>query len=447
MTAVDGAGTHRVVVVGGGFGGLQAVLALRGTPAHVTLIDRRSFHLFQPLVYQVATGVLSPDEVTAPLRRVLRRRPEVQIVLGDVTRFDVTPRRVVVEGTPDGDGPRTFPYDSLIVAAGSCGSYFGHEDWADAAPDIKSLDGALRVRRRIASAFEAAELEAVAERREAWLTFVVVGAGPTGVELAGQIAELARENLRGDYRSIDTGAARILLVELGDRVLPDFPPRLSAKAAQALARLGVTPLLGTRIVDIDTGLVTLEHGGERRGVAARTIVWAAGVVASDLAETLADAAGAHVDRSGRVAVGPDLTVAGHPEIMAIGDMAQVHDAGGVPLPLPGLAPVAMQQGRHAARVVANRVRGVMTPAPFRYRDRGTLATIGRAKAVAEIRGARISGLPAWLIWLGVHLFFLIGLQNRLVVMVRWTFNYLTRADGARLVAPISEAEAVPDHRP
>jgi len=374
MTAPDGAGAHRIVVVGGGFGGLQTVLALRGTRAHVTLIDRRSFHLFQPLVYQVATGVLSPDEVAAPLRRVLRRRPKVHVVLGDVTRFDLIQRRVVVEGTPDGTGLRTFAYDSLIVAAGSSSSSFGHEDWAGAAPDIKSLDGALEVRRRIASAFEAAELETVAQRREAWLTFVVVGAGPTGVELAGQIAELARENLRRDYRNI------------------------------------------------------------------------AGVVASDLAETLADAAGAHVDRGGRIAVGPDLTVAGHPEIMAIGDMAQVQDAAGAPLPLPGLAPVAMQQGRHAARVVANRIGGVMTPTPFRYRDRGTLATIGRAKAVAEIRGVRVSGLPAWLVWLGVHLFFLIGLRNRLVVMVRWTFNYVTRAGGTRLVAPGSEAEVLSGRR-
>lgn len=372
MTAPDGAGAHRIVVVGGGFGGLQTVLALRGTRAHVTLIDRRSFHLFQPLVYQVATGVLSPDEVAAPLRRVLRRRPKVHVVLGDVTRFDLIQRRVVVEGTPDGTGLRTFAYDSLIVAAGSSSSSFGHEDWAGAAPDIKSLDGALEVRRRIASAFEAAELETVAQRREAWLTFVVVGAGPTGVELAGQIAELARENLRRDYRNI------------------------------------------------------------------------AGVVASDLAETLADAAGAHVDRGGRIAVGPDLTVAGHPEIMAIGDMAQVHDAAGAPL--PGPAPVAMQQGRHAAQVVANRIGGVMTPTPFRYRDRGTLATIGRAKAVAEIRGVRVSGLPARLVWLGVHLFFLIGLQNRLVVMVRWTFNYVTRAGGTRLVAPGSEAEVLSGRR-
>ena len=364
----------------------------------------------------------------------------MSVVLGEVTGFDVDRRRVIVAGTPDGEGPREVQYDSLIVAAGSERSYFGHEDWSLEAPDIKSLDGALDVRRRIASAFEAAELEPVAERRAAWLTFVVVGGGATGVELAGQIAELARRVLRPEYRSIDTAAARIVLVELGHRVLADFPPALSASAQAALERLGVTPVLGTRIVDIDTGLVTLEHAGERRGIAARTIVWAAGVVASELAETLADATGAHIDRGGRVAVGPDLTIAGHPEIMAIGDMAQVHDARGAPLPLPGLAPVAMQQGRHAARLVAGRVGGVFSAEPFRYRDRGKLATIGRAKAVAELRGVRISGLPAWLVWVGVHLFTLIGLQNRLVVMVRWSFSYFTRAGGTRLVAAVREEE-------
>jgi len=427
---------HRVVVVGGGFGGLQAVLALRGTPAHVTLIDRRSFHLFQPLVYQVATGVLSPDEVAAPLRRVLRRRGDVHVVLGAVTGFDVARRQVEVAGTPDGRGPRTYAYDTLIVAAGSSSSYFGHEDWRELAPDIKSLDGALEVRRRIGTAFEAAELEPDQRRREAWLTFVVVGAGPTGVELAGQIAETARETLRGDFRNIDTGATRILLVEGADRVLPGFPLHLSGAARRALERLGVTVVVDHRIVDIDTALVTLEAGdGGRSVLTARTVVWAAGVAAAGLGKALASAAGAHLDRGGRVAVGPDLTLAGHPDILVIGDMAQVHDSGGRAVLLPGLAPVAMQQGRYAARVVADRVRGARVVPPFRYRERGQLATIGRAKAVADIRGLRFTGLPAWLVWLSVHLFFLIGLQNRLVVMVRWTFSYLTRAGSARLVAP------------
>jgi NADH:ubiquinone reductase (H+-translocating) len=412
-----------VVVVGGGFGGLQAALALRGV--NVTLIDRRSFHLFQPLAYQVATGVLSPDEIAAPLRRILRRRRRVHVVLGDVTEVDVQARRVVVAGTPAGGGPRSFPYDRLIVAAGSTSSYFGHDEWRERAPDIKSLEGALDVRRRIASAFEAAELDP--EHREGWLTFVVVGGGPTGVELAGQIAELARESLRRDYRGIDTGAARIVLVERNDRLLADFAPSLSARTARDLQRLGVSLVLGAGIVDVDSDCVTLEDG---RTFSARTVVWAAGVVAADLAATLADVTGAELARGGRIAVGPDLTVAGHPEIMALGDMAQVHDARGVPVPLPGIAPVAMQQGRYAAE----RVRGAR--GPFRYRDKGKLATIGRAKAVADLGRVRLSGLPAWLMWLGVHLFYLIGLQNRLVVMVRWTFSYLTRAGGERLVAQV-----------
>jgi NADH dehydrogenase len=428
--------THRVVIVGGGFGGLQAVHALRGTPAQITLIDRRNFHLFQPLVYQVATGVLSPDEVATPLRRVLRHRPEVHVVLGAVSGFDVERRQVIVEATPDGEGPRAYPYDSLIVAAGSTGSYFGHEEWSLIAPGIKSLDGALEVRRRIGLAFEAAELERDAHRREAWMTFVVAGGGPTGVELAGQIAEMARETLRRDFRSIDTAGARVLLVEGADRVLPGFAPPLSARARYALERLGVTLMLRTLVVDVDASDVTLERGdGVHSLVAARTVVWAGGVVASDLAGLLAAATGAHVDGRERIAVGPDLTVAGHPEIMALGDMALLHDAQGKPVPLPGLAPVAMQQGRHAARVVAARIRGTGAAPAFHYRDKGQLATIGRAKAVAEIRGLKLSGLVAWLLWLGVHLYYLIGVQNRLVVMVRWTFSYLTRSGSARLVVP------------
>jgi NADH dehydrogenase len=380
--------------------------------------------------------VLSPDEVAAPLRRVLRGRGNVHVVLGAVTGFDVAHRHVVVAATPDDVRTRTFPYDTLIVAAGSSSSYFGHEDWRDHAPDIKSLEGALEVRRRIGTAFEAAELEHDPQRREAWLTFAVAGGGPTGVELAGQIAETARETLRCDFRNIDTGATRILLVERDDRVLPGFPRDLSAAARRALEELGVTVVVDHRLVDVDPALVTLEAGdGARRTVAARTVVWAAGVAGAGVGEVLARAVGVHLGRGGRVAVGPKLTIAGHPEILVIGDMAQVHDGDGRPVPLPGLAPVAMQQGRYAARVVAERVRGTCVVPPFRYRDRGQLATIGRAKAVADMRGLRFSGLPAWLVWLSVHLFFLIGLQNRLVVMVRWTFSYLTRSGSARLVAP------------
>ncbi len=424
---------HSVVVVGGGFGGLQAVRKLRHEPVGITLIDRRNFHLFQPLLYQVATGALSPGEIAAPLRGVFKRDQNVRVVLGAVTGFDFAGRRVLVDGLPNASETRAIPYDSLVVAGGSSYSYFDHDEWRPLAPDVKSLESALEVRRRILTAFEAAEVEPDAERRAAWLTFVVVGGGPTGVELAGQIAEIARDTLRRDFRTIDTRAARILLVEVADRVLPGFPPRLSARAARALERLGVSPLVGRKVVGIDAESVTIAAAaGEGERVPARTVIWAAGVVASELATALAAETGAELDRAGRVAVGPDLTLPAHPEVLAIGDMVQVHDAHGNPVPLPGLAPVAMQQGRHAARAIHDRLRGNEPPS-FRYRDKGNLATIGRASAVADIKGLQLSGLLAWLTWLFVHLFYLIGLQNRLLVFIRWTFSFVTRGRGARLI--------------
>jgi len=424
---------HSVVVVGGGFGGLQAVRKLRHEPVGITLIDRRNFHLFQPLLYQVATGALSPGEIAAPLRGVFKRDQNVRVVLGAVTGFDLAGRRVLVDGLPNASETRAIPYDSLVVAAGSSYSYFDHDEWRPLAPDVKSLESALEVRRRILTAFEAAEVEPDAERRAAWLTFVVVGGGPTGVELAGQIAEIARDTLRRDFRTIDTRAARILLVEVADRVLPGFPPRLSARAARALERLGVSPLVGRKVVGIDAEAVTIAAAaGEGERVPARTVIWAAGVVASELATALAAETGAELDRAGRIAVGPDLTLPAHPEVLAIGDMVQVHDARGHPVPLPGLAPVAMQQGRHAARAIHDRLGGKEPPS-FRYRDKGNLATIGRASAVADIKGLQLSGLLAWLTWLFVHLFYLIGLQNRLLVFIRWTFSFVTRGRGARLI--------------
>jgi NADH dehydrogenase len=426
-------GRHRVVVVGGGFGGLQAVRRLRRAPVDITLIDRRNFHLFQPLLYQVATGALSSGEIASPLRGVFTRDKNVRVLLGEVTGFDLSGRRVLLDRLPNGGEARAIPYDTLIVAAGSSYSYFGHEEWRPFAPDIKSLESALEVRRRILTAFEAAEIEPDPGCRSAWLTFVVVGAGPTGVELAGQIAEIARDTLRRDFRTIDTRAARIVLVELAERVLPLFPPRLSARAARALEELGVTPLVGRTVVGIDQQSVTTAAGeGESEQLPARTVVWAAGVVASKLAGALAAETGAELDRAGRVAVGPDLTLPGHPEVMALGDMVQVHGAAGKPVPLPGLAPVAMQQGRYAARAIRDRLRGKQ-PSLFRYQDKGNLATIGRAKAVADIKGLQLSGLLAWLTWLFVHLFYLIGLQNRLLVFTRWTFSFITRGRGARLI--------------
>jgi NADH dehydrogenase len=394
-------------------------------------------------VYQVATGALSAGEIASPLRGVFKRNRNVRVVLGEVTGFDLAGRRVLVGELPNGE-QAAIPYDSLIVAGGSRYSYFGHDDWRPFAPDVKTLESALDVRRRILLAFEAAEVEEDAARRSAWLTFVVVGGGPTGVELAGQIGEIARETLRRDFRSIDPGSARILLVETADRVLPQFPPRLSVRAAESLERLGVTPLVGRTVVGIDGESVTIGGEGEDEIVPARTVVWAAGVVASELAAALARESGTALDRAGRLAVGPDLTVPGHPEVIALGDMVQVLDAEGRPVELPGLAPVAMQQGRYAARAIRERLRG-RTPAPFRYRDKGNLATIGRAKAVADVKGLQLSGLLAWLTWLFVHLFYLIGLQNRLLVFIRWTFSFVTRGRGARLITGSGGRLSPPPH--
>jgi NADH dehydrogenase len=424
---------HRVVVVGGGFGGLQAVGGLRRQPLEVTLVDRRNFHLFQPLVYQVATGVLELGEIAFPLRRVFRRDRNVHVVLGEVTGFDLAARHVLVDRLPDGSASRTLPYDSLVVSTGSAYTYYGHEEWRALAPDVKSPATALDVRRRLVRAFEAAEVETDPARRAEWLTFVVIGGGPTGVELAGQIGEMARETSRSEYRTIDTREARILLVELAPRVLPEFPPRLSQRAAEALEALGVTPLVGQRVVAIDERSVEVDDGsGRRERVPACTVIWAAGVVASDLAAPLAEQSDAERDRSGRIAVGPDLTLPGHPEVVAIGDMAWVHGADGRPVPLPGLAPVAMQEGRYAARAIDARRRGLQ-PRPFRYLDKGNLATVGRAKAVADIKHLELSGLPAWLTWLLVHVFYLLGAQNRLVVVIRWAFSYAMRRGGAHLI--------------
>jgi NADH dehydrogenase len=419
---------HRVVVVGGGFGGLQAIRKLRHADVDITLVDRRNFHLFQPLLYQVATGALSAGEIASPLRALFERNENVRVLLGEVTGFDLQARTVAVGALPNGS-ERVIPYDTLIVAAGSRYSYFGHDEWQPLAPDIKSVEDALEIRRRILLAFEAAEVEPDSARRAAWLTFVVVGGGPTGVELAGQIAELARDTLPREFRDIDTRASKIVLVELADRVLTTFPPRLSVRAAQALDRLGVTLSLGRTLVGIDDESVTLTTAtGESEVVPARTVVWAAGVVASGLARELAVEADADLDRGGRIMVGSDLTLPGHPEVFAIGDMVQIGGA----QPLPGIAPVAMQQGRYAGSAITARLRG-KEPRPFRYKDKGNLATIGRAKAVADVKGLQLSGFVAWVTWLFVHLFYLIGLQNRILVFTRWTFSFLTHGRGARLI--------------
>ena len=447
-TVAADSGTHRVVVVGGGFGGLQAALGLRRSPVDITLVDRRNFHLFQPLSYQVATGALSPGEVAYPLRAIFKRNRNVRVLLAEVARFDL--ERRVVELRPVGDlpAPEPVPYDTLIVAGGSHYSYFGHDEWSAHAAEVKSLESALTVRSRILAAFESAEVERDPVRRAEWLTFVVVGAGPTGVEMAGQIAELARDTLRGDFRAADPGSGRILLVEAADRVLTGFPPTLSSKAERQLRRLGVTPVLSATVVDVDETAVTVEHAdGARRRVPARTVVWAAGVMASGLASTLAALTGAEHDRAGRVTVEPDLTLPGHPEVFAVGDMVRVRNRDGSVVTLPGVAPVAMQQGRYAAQAVRARLEG-RAARPFRYRDKGNLATIGRAAAVADLKGVKISGFLAWVTWLVVHLFYLVGFQNRLLVLIRWSISFATRGRGARLITqwpdPAAPAHAA-DH--
>jgi NADH dehydrogenase len=424
---------HRVVVVGGGFGGLQAVLKFRRAPVDVTLVDRRNFHLFQPLTYQVATGALSPGEIAYPLRAIFKRYRNVRVLMAEVADFDLDAREVHLRPVFGVPAPAVLPYDTLIVAGGSNYSYFGHDDWREYAGEVKSLESALVVRSRLLSAFETGEVEQDPDRRAAWLTFVVVGGGPTGVEMAGQIGELARDTLRRDFRTIDPRTARILLVEALDRVLTTFPRSLSAKAARSLERLGVTVLTGRTVVGIDRESVTIDSGsGEADRIPSRTVVWAAGVTASRLGARLAELTGAESDRAGRVAVEADLTLPGYPEVFALGDMVRVRGPDGAAVVLPGVAPVAMQQGRYAAKVVLARLRSRETR-PFHYRDKGNLATIGRAAAVANIKGLKLSGLVAWIVWLTVHLFYLVGFQNRVLVFIRWSVSFITRGRGARLI--------------
>jgi NADH:ubiquinone reductase (H+-translocating) len=431
---------HRVVVIGGGFGGLQAVHHLRRAPVEVTLIDRRNFHLFQPLSYQVATGSLSATEICFPLRWIFRRHRNVRVLLGTVTEFDLDGRSVRLEPGAGDEGPVTIPYDSLIVAGGSHYAYFGHDEWQEIAREVKSLESALAVRAQILSAFEAAELESDEERRRAWLSFVVVGGGPTGVEMAGQIGELAGDTLRREFRNMDPRSGRIVLVEMVDRLLTSFPPKLSEKAARSLEHLGVTPLLGHTVVGIDDQGVTVEDSEQRHErIPARTVIWAAGVTASSMARQLGEATGADVDRAGRISVAPDLTLPGHPEAFALGDMVSVLDEDGAPQQLLGVAPVAMQEGRYVAKVVKARLRG-RDHEPFRYRDKGNVATIGRARAVADVKGLKVSGFPAWLLWLGIHIFYLIGFQNRILVLTRWSFSFFTRGRGGRVIEEFDEVE-------
>ncbi len=405
-----------IVIVGAGFGGLSAAHGLADAPADITVVDRRNYHLFQPLLYQVATAGLSPAQIASPIRAILRRASNVQVLLGRVIGIDKTQRTVALED-------RTLTYDTLVLATGARHAYFGHDEWESVAPGLKKIDDATAIRRRILTAFESAEATQDHQARRRLLTFVVIGGGPTGVEMAGAIAELARVALRHDFRNIDPREARIVLVEAGPRVLPAFPEALSEAARRSLERLGVEVRLGTPVTQCDAEGVTI---GEVR-LPAATIIWAAGVAASSAARWL----GADKDRVGRVMVGADLTLAGHPEIFCIGDTA--HVAGPDGKPLPGLAPVAKQQGAYVARLLRARLAGKPVPGPFRYRDFGTLATIGRRAAVADFGWLKLTGTMAWLLWGMVHISFLIGFRNRLIVMLDWIWSYLTFQSGARLI--------------
>lgn len=414
---------HHVVIIGGGFGGLYAAKSLRRAPVRVTLLDRRNFHLFQPLLYQVATGQLSPANIAAPLRALLKRQKNNRVFLAEAIDIDVESHRVVLS---DGE----VGYDTLIVAAGVRHHYFGRDEWEKLAPGLKTVEDATEIRRRILLAFEAAEREADPDRLRAWLTFVIVGGGPTGVELAGAVGEIARHTLTRDFRAINPADARIVLVEGMERVLPPYPPRLSARAEAALSRLGVTVRTGAMVTDIQPDVVTVRSGERSERIPTRTVLWAAGVQASTLGSILASATGATVDRAGRVVVEPDLSLRGHPEIFVIGDLAHFsHQTG---KPLPGVAPVAMQQGRYVAALIVRRLRGETMP-PFRYRDHGSMATIGRAEAVADLGWVRFSGFPAWLAWLFIHLITLVQFQNRVLVLIQWAWNYVTWNRYARLI--------------
>ncbi len=414
---------HRVVIVGGGFSGLYAAKALGRAPINVTLIDKRNFHLFQPLLYQVATGTLSPADISSPLRGILSDRKNTSVIMEKVVDIDPA-RQVLVLRDED------LPYDTLVVATGVSHHYFGNDQWRDTAPGLKTIEDALDMRRRIFMAFEAAEKETDPAKRKAWLTFVIVGGGPTGVELAGAIAELAYRTLTEDFRNIDTTEAQILLLEGLDRILPPYAPELSVKAAESLAKLGVTVRTKTLVTNIEDNVVTLRHADQTENLPAKTILWAAGVKASDMGQVLAQKTGVALDRVGRVIVEPDFSLAGHPNIFVIGDLAHYTHQGDKPL--PGVAPVAVQEGEYVARLIQKRLQGVPIP-PFVYKDTGSLAVIGQNAAVVDLGFVKFSGALAWFTWVFAHIYYLIEFDNKLIVLLQWGWNYFTRKRGARLI--------------
>ncbi len=423
---------HRIAIIGGGFAGLNAAKALKHEDVEVTLLDRRNFHLFQPLLYQVATGALSPGEIAAPLRYILNRQKNTRVLLGEVEDLDPVKRELKLK-----DGS-TVPYDSLLIAAGAAHSYFGHPEWAMLAPGLKTVEDATEMRARILLAFERAENAADPAEREANLTFVVVGGGPTGVELAGALGEISRDALKKDFRHINPANSKIFLIEGEPRLLPPWPPQLSRAAEKALTRLKVETRCGSRVTDIDANGVTVKTGEKTTRIATRTVLWAAGVQASPLGKMLEQRVGAKLDKAGRVLVEPDLSVAGHPEILVAGDLAGLMQDG---KPLPGVAPAAIQMGKYAAGLIVARLKNEQTK-PFRYHDKGSLATIGRNEAVAEIGPLKFSGTLAWLTWLFVHILYIVGFQNRLLIALQWGFGYFTHNRGARLITGQYAADEV-----
>jgi NADH dehydrogenase len=423
---------HRVLILGGGFAGLNAAQKLKRAPVEVTLLDRRNFHLFQPLLYQVATGSLSPGEIAAPLRGVLSRQKNTQVLLGEAVDIEPDAKRVILR-----DGA-ALEYDSLIVATGSKTSYYGNDSWRNWAPSLKTVEEATAIRHKILYAFEWAERAASETEARMWLTFVIVGAGATGLELAGALAEIAQETLKHDFRRINPTEAKIILVEGGERVLTAYPPDLSAKAEKLVKKLGVEIWKGVMVTGIDANGITYKHGDTVGHVAAKTVLWAGGVTTTAFGRTLAERTRSETDRSGRIKMNPDLTIPNYPNIFVAGDLALAQGKNGKPL--PGVAQVAIQGGTYAAKVIRKRLDGEKGSEPFRYFDKGDMAVIGRASAVANIFGLHVSGLPAWLIWLFIHLMYIVEFQNRVLVFIQWGFEYLTFSRGARLITGSAETD-------
>jgi NADH:ubiquinone reductase (H+-translocating) len=430
---------HRVLILGGGFGGLYAAQELKHAPVEVTLLDRRNFHLFQPLLYQVATGSLSPGEIAAPLRSVLSKQKNTRVLLGEAVDIDPSRKQVLLK---DGSA---VEYDWLIVATGSQSAYFGHDDWREWAPSLKSVEEATMIRHKILLAFEAAERTQDPEERKAWLTFVIVGAGATGVELGGALGEIANQTLKNDFRSIRPQDARILVVDTATRVLSSYPEDLSRKAEKSLLKLGVRVRGGVMVTEIDAEGVTLKTKSGSERVPTRTVIWAAGVTPSEFGRQLVKRTEAETDKGGRIKVKPDLTIPNYPDIFVVGDLAFSTKPDGKPL--PGVAQVAMQGGAYAAKTITKRVQGKQQDKPFHYFDKGDIAVIGRAAAVANVFGIHLSGLIAWLVWLFIHLMYLVRFQSRIVVFVQWGFEYLTFSRGARLITGHTASDMLAGEQP